>query len=127
MSETNKFTFAELANKRIYGHETWVRGEDYDNLRIAHDGHADYARIRDEELQVLSQRVTTQDRLLAEILREIGANPWRPGTSPGFEHIDYCRWCHYSQSHGHSANCIIPRLEAATSTPADGATAEGKP
>lgn len=38
---------------------------------------------------------------------------WRHGETEGFEHILYCRYCHYSQSHGHGDSCLIVRLDAA--------------
>lgn len=37
---------------------------------------------------------------------------WRAGDPP-FGHIQYCRFCHYSQSHGHGDDCIIKRLHDA--------------
>ena len=31
-----------------------------------------------------------------------------------FAHIQYCKFCHYSMSHGHGDKCLIVRLERAT-------------
>jgi hypothetical protein len=36
---------------------------------------------------------------------------WQPGQFPGFTHILYCRYCHYSQEHGHGKDCILKQLE----------------
>lgn len=44
----------------------------------------------------------------------IEAGVFVKGQWPGFPEIDYCRHCHYSQGHGHGADCIILRLERAT-------------
>jgi hypothetical protein len=38
---------------------------------------------------------------------------WHRGTAEGFTHILYCRYCHYSQSHGHGDHCIVVRLGSA--------------
>ena len=36
---------------------------------------------------------------------------WLPGRMPGFTHINYCRYCHYSQGHGHGDACVLRQLE----------------
>lgn len=39
---------------------------------------------------------------------------WRWGEAP-FQKIKYCRYCSYSQDHGHGDNCVLARLERADS------------
>jgi hypothetical protein len=51
------------------------------------------------------------------------ASLFSAGSTPGFTHIYYCRFCHYSSAHvaehGHGPSCLYDRLKKATDpTPA---------
>lgn len=66
--------------------------------------------------------------LLVESLRVIKQAPmWEFGKHKGFEHIQYCRHCSYSLSHGHGEGCIVVRLERATSAEQAGCSAPAVP
>lgn len=62
-------------------------------------------------------RATEMHDLLVDSLRAIKSTPiWEFGGAKGFEHILYCRHCHYSKEHGHGETCVVARLERATSS-----------
>lgn len=37
---------------------------------------------------------------------------YKPGETPGFKHILYCRWCSYASSYPHDERCIVARHSA---------------
>jgi hypothetical protein len=43
---------------------------------------------------------------------------FQPGTQSGFSHINYCRFCSFSENHvaahGHGESCLYARLKRAT-------------
>jgi hypothetical protein len=53
-----------------------------------------------------------------DLLREVRAwlhehvEIWHDGEGQ-FQHIRYCTFCSYSQSHGHGEKCLLTRLESA--------------
>ena len=50
-------------------------------------------------------------KLLEEARDKLAADAFQPGDTDGFRHINYCRHCHYSESHGHGDDCIISRID----------------
>lgn len=65
-------------------------------------------------------RATEMHDLLADVRQALNDDVWKRGEHDGLKNIYYCRYCSYSQSHGHGEDCIIPRLEAATSPDVSG-------
>lgn len=60
-------------------------------------------------------RATEMHDLLASCKSALEQSPvWQAGTGQ-FENIKYCRYCHYSFAHGHGPDCLLTRLERATS------------
>jgi hypothetical protein len=53
---------------------------------------------------------TYQRELLKECFEWLDVDVWRAGESAQFSHIEYCRHCHYSRSHGHGDRCLYARL-----------------
>ncbi len=81
-------------------------------------------RMRQDDLRRLGQKaadaLTSQReriRVLEEHLQQLC---YKPGEHRGFEHIDYCRWCHYARDHAHHPDCVMAALAARPSAPAGG-------
>lgn len=55
---------------------------------------------------------------MAERLRtELEKRAFHAGDYPGFEHIEYCDFCHYSREwiaqYGHDGECLLRRTDSA--------------
>lgn len=42
-----------------------------------------------------------------EHLEELERIAYRPGVWPGFENINYCRFCHYAADRPHAKDCLL--------------------
>jgi hypothetical protein len=45
---------------------------------------------------------------------------YQQGEAPGFQHIYYCRWCHYASGHAHHQDCIMEIATADNTSKRDG-------
>lgn len=57
---------------------------------------------------------TEMHDLLKAAYDALNLDVWRPGTTPEFRHINYCKYCHYSESHGHVKTCLLEQLNRVT-------------
>jgi hypothetical protein len=69
-------------------------------------------------------RATQMHDLLLECQKHLESNTYSKGKHEGFEHIEYCNFCHYSLPHiaanGHGKTCLLERLRHATANPGNG-------
>lgn len=72
-------------------------------------------------------RATEMHDLLIQAHDALNVDVFQPGKFPGFGNINYCRYCHYSEAHGHGDTCILRQLKRiADSAEPNGGAEHGK-
>lgn len=56
------------------------------------------------QAQMILEILARDAQRMAKALKEVC---YEPGGQAGFTHIDYCRWCHYADTHPHHPDCIM--------------------
>lgn len=60
---------------------------------------------------------TEMHDLLLKAHDALNVDVFKPGWIPEFTHIKYCRYCHYSEAHGHGDQCILVQLRRIAELP----------
>lgn len=60
---------------------------------------------------------TEMHDLLLKAHDALNVEVFRPGKWPGFTSINYCRYCHYSEAHGHGNECVLIQLQLIAKQP----------
>jgi hypothetical protein len=66
----------------------------------------------------LSARLTRDVERMRMALAEVC---YEPGKHPGFTSINYCRWCHYADTHPHHPDCVMAAADNTTAREGKGA------
>lgn len=62
-------------------------------------------------------RATEMHDLLMKAHDALNVDVFRPGIFPGQKEINYCRYCHFSEAHGHGEECILRQLKRIADRP----------
>jgi hypothetical protein len=70
-----------------------------------------------DKASAVSARLTRDVERMRMALAEVC---YEPGKHPGFTSINYCRWCHYADTHPHHPDCVMAAADKTASDKGQG-------